>query len=599
MECADGRYMVVQQGDMGVVVEYYNAKLERLSSQVLPAELPIFGGFYAMGGNYYLLTGQRNPDESPSVECFRLTKYDSSWKRLGSAGLFDCNTIYPLDCGARMVSVGKYLVVRASHVLYKTKDGLNHQTNCAIEFDTERMEVTDFNCSIGGAGYVSHSFNQFVEEEGGKIIGLDHGDAHPRAITLYEYGSDARTGKFTGLGERHNFFEFPGEKGLNYTGVTVGGFAVTDSTYLVAGTKIDFARFDLARIAAAGEEQGYLFTCVMDKTTKEVKTTLLIDEEDIENQYDGEYTLISNPHLVEVGKGRYMLLWMMNSDLFYAYIDENGQLVSEIMKGEGKLSDCVPIVTKGKVLWYTWKDDAMTFYCINLKNNSLSVKENLYEHRYEFKKRSGFKATLVCSECGAKKTVAIPKEIDIWFDESNDGWWGDFLYRMFEVGDAFGFSYPVEHEGEYSVSFLDPDMLKMEDVEVDAGRHFYLITVLKPGMTEITVYATYNPEISKTFQVKTVEYVEPVPDFTVGKKTTTSICLNWNPFVTWSDGYIVEQYKGGKWVRIKKFNTDMVGTFTVKKLKPKTTYKFRIKAYRKVNGKTYYSEYVTVTAKTK
>lgn len=54
MECADGRYMVVQQGDMGVVVEYYNAKLERLSSQVLPAELPIFGGFYAMGGNYYL-----------------------------------------------------------------------------------------------------------------------------------------------------------------------------------------------------------------------------------------------------------------------------------------------------------------------------------------------------------------------------------------------------------------------------------------------------------------------------------------------------------------------------------------------------------------
>lgn len=107
------------------------------------------------------------------------------------------------------------------------------------------------------------------------------------------------------------------------------------------------------------------------------------------------------------------------------------------------------------------------------------------------------------------------------------------------------------------------------------------------------------PEISQTFQVKTVEYVEPVPDFTVGKKTTTSICLNWNPFVTWSDGYIVEQYKGGKWVRIKKFNTDMVGTFTVKKLKPKTTYKFRIKAYRKVNGKTYYSEYVTVTAKTK
>lgn len=142
-------------------------------------------------------------------------------------------------------------------------------------------------------------------------------------------------------------------------------------------------------------------------------------------------------------------------------------------------------------------------------------------------------------------------------------------------------------------------MLKLEDVKVNSGRHYYSITVLKPGMTEVTIYATYNPEISKTFQVKTVEYVDPVTDFTVSKKTTTSICLDWYPSVAVSDGYIVEQYKDGKWVRIKTFKTDRVGTFTVKKLKSKTTYKFRIKTYRKVNGKTYYSEYVTVTAKTK
>lgn len=443
VECADGRYMVVQQGDMGVVVEYYNAKLERLSSQVLPEELPIFGGFYVMGGNYYLLTGQKNPDESPSVECFRLTKYDSSWKRLDSVGLFDCNTTDPFaGIGARMVSAGKYLVVRTAHHMYKANDGLKHQANCTIEFDTERMEATDYAVQVSNpyTGYVSHSFNQFVEEEGGKIIALDQGDAHPRAITLYEYDSDARTGKFTGRGKQHNLFEIPGEIGLNYTGVTLGGFAVTDSTYLVVGTKIDFACLNREGIVVVGEEQKSLFTCVMDKTTKEVKTTLLIDEEDIENQYDGEYTLISNPHLVEVGKGQYMLLWMMNSDLFYAYIDENGQLVSEIMKGEGKLSDCVPIVTKGKVLWYTWKDDTMTFYSINLKNNSLSAKENVYGHRYEFKKRSGSKATLVCSGCGAKKTVVIPEKIDAKV-ESSDGWWTDLffstVYLRWEIPLAF------------------------------------------------------------------------------------------------------------------------------------------------------------------
>lgn len=593
VECADGRYMLVQHGDMGVVVEYYDAQLERLSSQVLPEELPIFGGFYAADENYYLLTGQENWEESPSVECFRLTKYDLSWKRLGSAGLSNCNTSCPFTSGgARMVAVGKYLVVRTSHNIYDVGDGsfLRHQANCAIEFDTERMEVTDYNCAVGGSGYVSHSFNQFVGEEGGKIIGVDQGDGSPRAVTLYEYAGDASVGKFLGNGERHNFFEIPGRKGDNFTGVTLGGFAITDSTYLIVGSKIDFRNFD-------DQETKNIFTCAMDKATKEVKTTMITDYGEITDEI-WDWVLVSNPQFVEIEKGRYMLLWTMKDILYYAYIDENGQLISEIMSAEGALSDCVPIVMKGRILWYTWKNSTITFYSIDLKDNSLSVKENTYGHHYEVTKHSGSKAVLMCSECGDKTTVTVPKEVEVWFLSDIIGW-TDWFYGSFQTGDTLNFFYRTEHNKEYSIAVSDPDVVRVQDNgQAFTGEHYYLATILKPGTADITFYATYDPSVSQTFQITTTDYIEPVTGFSVGARTANAIRLNWDKDSS-VDGYIVEQYQDGKWVRIKKLKSKASATLRVAKLKTKTSYQFRIKAYKTINGKVCYSEYVTITGKTR
>jgi len=596
MECANGQYMLVQHGDMGVVVEYYDAQLKRLSSQVLPEELPIFGGFYAAGGNYYLLTGQENPTESPSVECFRLTKYDLSWKRLGSVGLYDCNTMFPFTAGsARMVSVGKYLIVRTSHRIYQIGDelGMTHQANCAIEFDTERMEVTDYSCAVGGPGFVSHSFNQFVGVQDGKIIGVDQGDSNPRAVTLYEYGSDASTGKVIGTGKYYNFFEIPGEKGYNFTGVTLGGFAVTDSTYLVVGSKINMENFSTS-------EQHNIFTCVMDKTTKEVKTTMITEDEYTLDEY-GKWVQVSNPQLVEIEKGRYLLLWTKKYMLYYAYIDEYGQLTSEIMSAEGALSDCVPIVTKGKVLWYTWKNGTMIFYSIGLKDNSLSVKENTYGHHYEVTKRSGLKATLVCSECGHKTTATVPEEIKLWL-ESRIGWIDPSAFSRWyslKTGDKQRLFYNQKSDKEYSITVSNPDVVFVRDDGLAyTGEHYYLINVLKPGTADITFYATYDSSVSQTIHITTADYVEPVTGFLIGARTANAIRLNWDKDSS-VDGYIVEQYQDGKWVRIKKLKSKADATLRVAKLKTKTSYQFRIKAYKTIDGKVCYSEYVTIKGKTK
>ena len=63
-------------------------------------------------------------------------------------------------------------------------------------------------------------------------------------------------------------------------------------------------------------------------------------------------------------------------------------------------------------------------------------------------------------------------------------------------------------------------------------------------------------------------------------------------------GYVIEQYKGGKWTALATTKNNTTLTFTVKGLAEGTAYSFRIKSYRTVNGVTDFSEYTSVKAKT-
>ena len=79
--------------------------------------------------------------------------------------------------------------------------------------------------------------------------------------------------------------------------------------------------------------------------------------------------------------------------------------------------------------------------------------------------------------------------------------------------------------------------------------------------------------------------------------TATAVKLDWarNAGAT---GYIIEQYKGGKWMQLAVTKNNYTLTFTVKGLAECTPYSFRVKAYKNDGGKTNYSDYVTVKAST-
>ena len=84
----------------------------------------------------------------------------------------------------------------------------------------------------------------------------------------------------------------------------------------------------------------------------------------------------------------------------------------------------------------------------------------------------------------------------------------------------------------------------------------------------------------------------------LGGRAADALRINWAKNAS-ADGYIVEMYKGGKWVRVAKITNSNTTTFRKAGLKASTVYKFRVRAY-KMSGKTaLYGNYsATVTART-
>ena len=212
----NGTYMRFQAGAVagGYLVEYYDSDFKLTSRKVVANELDIFGGFCQVGNYYYVLSGQKNEDESDSVEVFRVTKYNKNWGKQGSCGLNGANTYIPFDAGsARMAVYGNYLLIRTCHKMYS-----HHQANVTIQVDMSSMKIVDSFTSVMNVdyGYVSHSFNQFIQMENGCIVGVDHGDANPRSVVLVKYPSAVSASGFRKYGcKATDIISFSGEIGAN------------------------------------------------------------------------------------------------------------------------------------------------------------------------------------------------------------------------------------------------------------------------------------------------------------------------------------------------------------------------------------------------
>lgn len=89
-----------------------------------------------------------------------------------------------------------------------------------------------------------------------------------------------------------------------------------------------------------------------------------------------------------------------------------------------------------------------------------------------------------------------------------------------------------------------------------------------------------------------------VTTFTASQTTSRTITLKWDKNAD-ATGYVVEQYKGGKWTQILKTTGNTTLQCTASSLAPETRYSFRMKSYKKTGSAVVYSDYTNIAATTR
>ncbi len=494
--CDDGQLMRVQYlGNQNILlVEYYNDSFSRVGYKTLNLKYPVFGGFYAVGDTYFVLTGQNNPYESSDVVCFAVTKYDKNWNEIATVSLKDCNTTVPFKAGsARFYHNDNYLIIRTCHQMYKAKDGYNHQANLTFQVDINSMKITDSHSAVASVnyGYVSHSFNQFVKVDSDKIVALDHGDAYPRSIVLLKYKTSVSSGKFVPSYSKPciavDVFGISGTVGDNYTGCSVGGFEISSSGYLSC--------FNSIRPGSASEIRDIYIAYVPKNGTSAT----------IEKLTSYSSSGASTPILVKLNDNQFMLLWSYDGRVHYCSVDGNGKRTSDIMSFEGNLSDCQPIVRSDSLVWYVWNNEKVTFYRINLSDISQhSQMDFISGHSYSAVGVNGTYLSMRCSKCGDTADGTIPSQFLLYWEISSSA---DGMSISF--GSQTASSYHPDQTVRLMPKYAAADFNDFQVISSNesiakilvSGDELVLRTV-NEGTAKITIRSKYNTDIKTQYSVK-------------------------------------------------------------------------------------------------
>ncbi len=379
LENDDGTFSRVEYvSGTGVIVETYSASNELQSTKTISTELSIFGGFYAGEDYNYIVFGQSNSNEDDTVEVLRIVKYDKSWNRISACSVYGANTYVPFDAGsARMTEVNGLLYLYTCHTMYASSDGYNHQANMTFVIDESTMSVSRsyYSTMNNSVGYVSHSFNQFIQTDGTYVYRVDHGDAYPRGIYLSRCTAGGSITSVT----YGTIYSICGTTGANATGVSIGGFELSTSNCLVAGNSVDMT--DSSSYSASAQRN--IFVQVTNKAVSSTSTVWLTD-------YTSDDGITPRtPQLVKISDDKFVVMWEE-----YASSDKSVTVKAAIIDGSGnvsstttlpmRLSDCQPILTSdGYIKWYVTNGSTAVMYTWDPADSSKKTQTITVEDSYE------------------------------------------------------------------------------------------------------------------------------------------------------------------------------------------------------------------------
>ena len=404
----NGEYVRAECLGDELVVEYYDKNFKFRTGKTIELELPLYGGVYMSTDYNFLVVGQTNMDEDDSREVFRIIRYTKDWKKVDHASIYGSNTTVPFDAGScRFARSGNVLYIRTAHEMYTSEDGLNHQSNVMIALRISDMTVTDQLTKVWNSsyGYVSHSFNQFLRVDGDTLLAVDHGDYYPRSVALFKYSKKAGSETFYSKTTMVNALPIVSSTyHYNDTGVSLGGFEFSSTDYLIAGSS-----YDQKVSADLMEVHRNIFVTATPKNAFTDEDTRL---HWITNYKESDNVSVSPPHLLKLSADRFFLTWTENDVQKYCFLNGKGQPDGGIRTFDGQLSDCVPILVGGKIVWYVTDWSEPVFYQIDICTHSYTASVTKPTCT------AGGYTTYTCSKCGhsyvADQTAALGHGWSAW-----------------------------------------------------------------------------------------------------------------------------------------------------------------------------------------
>lgn len=377
VDTGDG-YMRVFYDGKKVCIEYYDDDFNIQSKQSLAMELSLWGGFYAGSGAYYLVEGQNNTAESDAAEVIRVIKYDTSWRKLGTASitgnvnLFGGEVRYPFDNGCvEMAERDGTLYIVTGHEGYV--DGAynqGHQGFLLIAVDTASMqgEIVDSD--------LWHSFAQYIEIRDSDLYVLEQSEGS-RCTKLTKY--DAQTLENTAL----NVLPYGGDRTSAWAiacYASVDDMALSSGYVLCLGTSIDQSQYD--NVSSDTAHNIYLTVTPMEDFSEEATTVKWLTD------YSGKGTCFLGAKITKVNDDRFMVSWdefeesqagstddgLSENVLHYVFLDGQGNKVSEEFTAPAPISDCQPIVKDSKIVYYASNGNMVNFYSIDAQTGQFSKK---------------------------------------------------------------------------------------------------------------------------------------------------------------------------------------------------------------------------------
>lgn len=354
-----------------LIVENYDDNFDLKDSKKIDNELPLFGGFFSGSKYNFIVYGKENPVEdytneddfdssyNDSQEVLRIVKYTKNWERISSRSLYGKNTAIPFDAGSlRMDESDGTLYIYTCHEMYN-----GHQASMAYWVDEETLEIKDEQYELANIayGYVSHSFNQFIKVDNGSVYRVDHGDAYPRGIFLTK--SDADKTRINNYAYVLGINSLKDSYNNNPTGVSIGGFEISDNKLITVGNSVDQSSED----TYSPYGQRNIFVSSIDKDDFEKSNIVWLT-----NYTEAQNITPNTPHITDLGNGHYIVMWEETNDVTYktvlkcADVDEGGNVSGIKTYSNARLSDCKPILDKnGRVVWYATDGEKLNFYGID------------------------------------------------------------------------------------------------------------------------------------------------------------------------------------------------------------------------------------------